>query len=254
MRSRKIRVGAVAAMAVTGLVLAGCASDDDTNEPQSAGGTWPGEGMSECEGLEQLAEFGDLTGTTVGVYTSILPPEQEAHEASYELFTTCTGAEVDYDGSDQFETQLVVRVKAGNAPDIAYIPQPGLLQTVVASGEVEAAPTPTADNVDEFFGEDWKGYGTVEDTFYAAPLGASVKSFVWYSPSMFSDNGWEVPETWDCPRCGLPGGRDAENPPAAPRTEPYKTHLAYVKERRSDADGEAILEEALGRLRASREL
>ncbi len=197
MRSRKIRVGAVATMAVAGLVLAGCASDEDTNEPKSAGGTWPGEGMAECEGLEQLAEFGDLTGTTVGVYTSILPPEQEAHEASYELFTTCTGAEVDYDGSDQFETQLVVRVKAGNAPDIAYIPQPGLLQTVVASGEVEAAPTPTADNVDEFFGEDWKGYGTVDGTFYAAPLGASVKSFVWYSPSMFSDNGWEVPETWD---------------------------------------------------------
>ena len=56
------------------------------------------------------------------------------------------------------------------------------------------------------------------------------------------------------PRCGLPGGRDNENPPAAPRTEPYKTHLAYVKERRSDADGAAILEEALGKLRASREL
>jgi hypothetical protein len=71
-------------------------------------------------------------------------------------------------------------------------------------------------------------------------------------PSFASDA--QVPETWDCPRCGLPGGRDAENPPAAPRTEPYKTHLAYVKERRSDADGEAILEEALGRLRASREL
>jgi hypothetical protein len=31
--------------------------------------------------------------------------------------------------------------------------------------------------------------------------------------------------------------------------EPYKTHLAYVKERRSDADGEAILAEALQRLR-----
>ena len=64
----------------------------------------------------------------------------------------------------------------------------------------------------------------------------------------------EVPESWDCPRCGLPAGRDTENPPAPPRTEPYKTHLAYVKERRSDADGAAILEEALGRLRASREL
>jgi hypothetical protein len=33
--------------------------------------------------------------------------------------------------------------------------------------------------------------------------------------------------------------------------EPYKTHLAYVKERRTDADGEAILAEALQRLRST---
>src|SRR6476646_4347336 len=49
---------------------------------------------------------------------------------------------------------------------------------------------------------------------------------------------------WDCPRCGLPAGQDKQNPPAAPKVEPYKTHLAYVKERRSDADGAAILDEA----------
>ena len=36
---------------------------------------------------------------------------------------------------------------------------------------------------------------------------------------------------------------------APPRTEPYKTHLAYVRERRSAADGEAILAEALAKLR-----
>lgn len=64
----------------------------------------------------------------------------------------------------------------------------------------------------------------------------------------------EIPELWDCPRCGLPGGQDEKNPPAAPRNEPYKTHLAYVKERRSDADGEAILTEALERLRQRREI
>ena len=59
----------------------------------------------------------------------------------------------------------------------------------------------------------------------------------------------DPPPTWDCPRCGLPAGRDRENPPAAPKNEPYKTHLAYVKERRSDADGAAILAEALAKLR-----
>jgi hypothetical protein len=64
----------------------------------------------------------------------------------------------------------------------------------------------------------------------------------------FADEA-DIPETWDCPRCGLPAGQDRETPPSAPKNEPYKTHLAYVKERRSDADGEAILAEALAKLR-----
>ncbi|ARF78275.1 RNA polymerase-binding protein RbpA [Kitasatospora sp. NPDC004669] len=58
-----------------------------------------------------------------------------------------------------------------------------------------------------------------------------------------------IPDTWDCPRCGFPAGQDEHNPPAPSRNEPYKTHLAYVRERRTDADGEAILAEALAKLR-----
>jgi hypothetical protein len=61
-----------------------------------------------------------------------------------------------------------------------------------------------------------------------------------------------VPDTWDCPRCGHPAGREASTPPPATRAEPYKTHLAYVKERRTDADGQAILDEALARVKARR--
>ncbi|MCA1269121.1 RNA polymerase-binding protein RbpA, partial [Streptomyces sp. 7G] len=34
-----------------------------------------------------------------------------------------------------------------------------------------------------------------------------------------------------------------------PRTEPYKTHLAYVRERGSGEDGAAIVAEALAKLR-----
>jgi hypothetical protein len=62
----------------------------------------------------------------------------------------------------------------------------------------------------------------------------------------------EIPEAWDCERCGLPTSQDRDNPPEAPRTEPFKTHLAYVKERRSDEAGAAILEEALQILRKNR--
>jgi len=80
--------------------------------------------------------------------------------------------------------------------------------------------------------------------------------------SFFCANGHEtrpafaldaaVPDTWDCVRCGSPAGRESTTPPAARKNEPYKTHLAYVKERRSDADGDALLQEALQRLRARR--
>lgn len=61
-----------------------------------------------------------------------------------------------------------------------------------------------------------------------------------------------VPETWDCPRCGLPANLDSENPPPPPKIAPYKTHLAYVKERRSSAEAKQILDEALRGLRDRR--
>lgn len=62
----------------------------------------------------------------------------------------------------------------------------------------------------------------------------------------------EVPQMWDCPHCGAPAGRDEEMPPQAQRVEPFKTHLAYVKERRSDSEGEALLAEALAKVASRR--
>ena len=62
----------------------------------------------------------------------------------------------------------------------------------------------------------------------------------------------EIPEVIDSPSTGLPAGRDKENPPSVAKTEPYKTHLAYVKERRSEEEAEQLLEDALNQLRARR--
>lgn len=62
----------------------------------------------------------------------------------------------------------------------------------------------------------------------------------------------EIPAEWDCPKCGLPAGQDSANPPGARNAEPYKTHIAYVRERRTDEDGAALLDEALQKLRARR--
>ena len=163
MRSPKARRGmaSTAVLLSAGLMLAACGGDEGGT--QTAGGTSPGEGKAECEGL---TEYGDLSGTEVNVYTSIVAPEDASHKESYQLFTECTGAEVVYEGSKEFEAQLIVRVKSGNPPDIAYVPQPGLLNTLVTDTQkVLPAPDNVAANVNAFWGEDWKAYGTVEDTF-----------------------------------------------------------------------------------------
>lgn len=62
----------------------------------------------------------------------------------------------------------------------------------------------------------------------------------------------EAPDSWDCPSCGMPASRDQDNPPDAQKIAPYKTHLAYVKERRSDTEAKEILTEALTSLRTRR--
>jgi alpha-glucoside transport system substrate-binding protein len=193
MAFRTTRRGAVAVTCGVGLslVLAACGGDD--GDDGDGGGAAAGD--ADCSAYEQ---YGDLEGTQVTVYTSIVAPEDAAHIESYAPFEECTGATVVYEGSAEFEAQIVVRVQSGNAPDIAYFPQPGLLQTVVRdTGAVLEAPDAVAENVDNYWSEEWRGYGTVDDVFYAAPLGANVKSFVWYSPSAFEEAGYEIPETWD---------------------------------------------------------
>lgn len=62
----------------------------------------------------------------------------------------------------------------------------------------------------------------------------------------------EIPETIDCPNCGLPAGQDKKNPPQTLKHEPYKTHLAYVKERRTPEEAKALLDEAIASIRERR--
>lgn len=196
MRSTRRRfAAAIAGSAGLALVLAACSSGDTEGD----GGTDGGDGGEVAEGCEAYAQYGDLSGTTVTVYTSIVAPEDQPHIDSYLPFEECTGADIVYEGSKEFEAQLLVRLEAGNAPDIAYIPQPGLLKTIVEQfpDSIVAASEGTVANVDEYYSPSWKDYGTVDGTFYAAPLGANVKSLVWYSPKMFADAGYEIPTTWD---------------------------------------------------------
>src|SRR5918993_2339316 len=160
LNSRRRFATLTAVLAAAALTVTACGSGDDEGGGDDAGST--GGGAIDCAPYEA---FGELDGKTVTVYTSITAPEDEPHIESYQPFVDCTGVEIKYEGSKEFEAQLPVRVKGGNAPDIAYVPQPGLLATLVATGAVKPAPPEVAANVEKNM-PDWQQYGTVDGTFY----------------------------------------------------------------------------------------
>ena len=184
---------AVASLGVAALMaLAACGGDTTPADPEDTGDG----GGADCQAYDT---YGDLAGKTISVYTSIVSPEDQPHIDSFKPFEECTGATVAYEGSREFENQLPVKIEAGSPPDIAYIPQPGLLNTLVDRFPDVVKPVGDAAeaNVDEYYNEAWKGYGTVDDEYYAVPVGANAKSFVWYSPQMMEDGGYEIPTTLD---------------------------------------------------------
>lgn len=190
-RGAALLVGGVAAS----MLLAACGGSSSSSESTAAASAEPA--ASVAAGCEAYAAYGTFDGAKVSVFTSILPPEQQKFEDAWAQFESCTGIDIVYEGSDQFEAQLPTRIAGGNAPDIAFIPQPGLLAKLVQAGGPVAAPEGVVANVDALWNPAWKSYGTVDGTFYAAPLGSNMKSFVWYSPKKFAEWGIEVPTTWD---------------------------------------------------------
>jgi len=165
-----------AVLAVAGLALAGCA---------------PG-----APGKEGGNDYGKAD-KVVTVYGTIADTEAELLEKSWKAFEDESGIDIKYESSKEFEAQIGIRAQGGTAPDIAIFPQPGLLADLASRDYIQPAPDAVKANVEKFWSEDWAAYGTVDDTLYGAPLMASVKGFVWYSPSKFEEKGWEVPKTWD---------------------------------------------------------
>ncbi|MFC9329309.1 ABC transporter substrate-binding protein [Kitasatospora sp. NPDC057015] len=163
----------------------------------SSGGSGGGSGSTAAltGDCAQFQPYAGHSGTKVTMFASILSPESDNLEKSWADFSKCTGIKISYEGSNDFESQLPVRVTGGNAPDFAIIPQPGLLAQMVKTGKVVKPPAGTVANEDKW-SPVWKSYGSVNGTFYAAPMSANMKSLVWYSPKTFKDAGIEVPKTW----------------------------------------------------------
>jgi ABC-type glycerol-3-phosphate transport system substrate-binding protein len=161
--------------------------------------SWPAPGADagddgELEGdpeEEILGEGGAGRVTIAGPETG---SEADGFVASFSALPN-PDIEVVYSGSRDFETQVRIAAEGGNLPDLAVIPQPGLVADL--AGEIVAVPQGTLDRYRDQYDDYLWDLVTVGGRVLGIPNKGDVKSLVWYSPSVFEENGYDIPETFD---------------------------------------------------------
>ena len=112
-RGATILVGGVAAT----MLLAACGGSSTSSESsaaaapsESTAASAAASGEAVAAGCEAYAAYMGNEGTSVTLFTSVLPPEQQRYEDAWKPFEDCTGIDIVYEGSDQFEAQLPTRI------------------------------------------------------------------------------------------------------------------------------------------------
>jgi alpha-glucoside transport system substrate-binding protein len=153
---------------------------------------------------EYKASHADLKGQTLTIFGPWRGDDEKLALAMLSYFQEATGINVKYSSSENYEQQIVIDTQAGSPPDIAILPQPGLLADLASKGFLVDLGAKSADWMKENYaaGDSWVKLGTYKDKdgaekFFAFPYKADLKSLVWYSPDNFADAGYEVPKTME---------------------------------------------------------
>ena len=154
-------------------------------------------------GALEAALAGEYAGTTVTVDGPFTNPDDVLFAQSMEAFEEATGITVNYIGDKEFEGRLSIAVDAGDPPDIADFPQPGLLANFARQGHIVDPTTWISEDwLKQQYNQSWLDMGMVEGPD-GEDMTAGVwhrfngKSLVWYPKDDFDAAGYQIPGTWD---------------------------------------------------------
>ena len=152
---------------IIGIAATACASNEETIDEST------------------VTVFGPYVGTDADRFAEVISD-----------FESTTGVDVTYTGSIDFVSDLRQRAVGNQQPDVAIVPQPGVVDTLVGNQVLAPLGPDTVQAVREGFG------GTALEATpwnlrFAVPYRSNAKSLVWYRPDVFAENGWAVPLTLD---------------------------------------------------------
>lgn len=175
--STRRRTAFVATAAALALTTTGCLGSDDG-----------GGGGGSSDGDDGVVEI--LATTDPLVFEGLSAKIEEEAEAA--------GIEVDIERVDNINQLILTRVQAGDPPDIAIIPQPGVIQQLIDRGEgVELTDEIVPPELIEDMTPGTLEAGQFDGTQYGLMVSMNVKSLVFYNKQAWDEAGYEAPETLD---------------------------------------------------------
>jgi alpha-glucoside transport system substrate-binding protein len=167
-------------LTATVLVIGACSSGEVGGDDEAGGGGTEAEGGGEV--------------SVVAVWTDV---EEEGFTAVLEAFEEETGNAFSYQSSDDLAAFLGAQIEGGDPPDVAMLPQPGLLRDLAGDDSLIEASEDAAANLEENYAPVWTELGSVDGTLYGVYFKAASKATWWYNATVFEQAGVEPPASWD---------------------------------------------------------
>ena len=140
----------------------------------------------------------NLAGQSISVVAVWGGSEQTNFEKVLSAFEQKTGANVTYTsaGSADLTTFIGTKIQGGTPPDVAMLPNPGLMADFAGKGELKPIDDIAGSLVDQNFGPGWRTFGTFQGKLYGLFFKAANKSTFWYNVPVFQQAGIQGPTDW----------------------------------------------------------
>ncbi|HEY3087507.1 MAG TPA: ABC transporter substrate-binding protein [Jatrophihabitantaceae bacterium] len=150
--------------------------------------------MASCASEGADGGYARLTGAHLEVLAAWTGVEQARFAEVLRGFTARTGAIVTYTSArHDVPEALDTRIAAGDPPDVALLPQPGLLHRYAGAGRLVPLDSETAGLVRRDYSSVWQALASSGGRPYGVWFKAANKSLLWYNLAAFERVGIAPP-------------------------------------------------------------
>lgn len=148
-------------------------------------------------GSSESSASAPAEGGTVTIWTSVDQPVMDGLKAGLEPLAKAQNITVEWQKVDAIDQLIITKAQAGDLPDIAIVPQPGVVQKLVDLGVAK----PLDGVVDMANLKSITVPGEIEagvmsdGQFYGLLTSMNVKGLVWYPKAAWEANGYATPQS-----------------------------------------------------------